>query len=287
MGLGTNQFTATDVAVFKPEIWTEKLNDFYKARLVAAKFFLDMSEDAVGGGDVLHLPNLTEMATNTKGNGSQVTLISPTETSIDLTISTWEETSFLVEDLERAQVKRSYNLQERYISNAGYSVGKSYDADILGLYSGLSNSVNDSASAVTDAIIRSSIQTLDEGDIPMEDRGFFFYPSIVWGDLMGIDKFTLLNQAGQSPLAQGMVASLYAIPVYSTTQVVITNTDFVHNLLAHREAFAHASQGVNGPGIRLQSSYIQEYLGELSTADGIWGVIENRDAAAVEIQAIK
>jgi len=150
----------------------------------------------------------------------------------------------------------------------------------------LDNSVNDSASAVADADIREAIQTLDVNNVPMEDRAFFFYPTIVWGDLMAIDKYTLLNQAGKSPVTDGMVATLYGIPVISTTQVVLTNTDFVHNLLAHKEAFAFAMQGIEGARPRMQSNYVPEYLGELTTADLIYGVIENRDVAAVEIQAI-
>ena len=178
-------------------------------------------------------------------------------------------------------------MQERYVRNAAYSVAKAYDTALLGLYSGLGNSVNDSASAVTDAVIREAIQTLDEADVPYEDRAFFFYPSIVWGDLMGIDKFTLLSQSGHNPITEGMIASLYAIPVISTVQVPVTHTDYVHNTLAHKEAFAHASQGIAGPGVRMQSNYIPQYLGELSTADVIYGVIENRDANAVEISAIK
>ncbi|MEW6606037.1 MAG: hypothetical protein AB1414_01115 [bacterium] len=290
MAFPTNTFTATDLAVFIPEKWSDTINDFFKAKLVAADHFLNMTPDLAGGGDIIHIPNLTEMAASTKSNATAVTLVSPTETSVDLTVTTWKECSFAIEDSEADQIMRSYTLQQRYIQNAGYSIAKALDTAILGLYSGLSQSVNDSASAVADADILAAIQKLDEADVPAEDRAFFFYPSITWGDLMAIDKYTLLEQAGVAAVQKGMIAKLYGIPVISTTQVPITATDFVHNILAHKEAFAFATRPLPGAkenGVRLQSNYMADYLSTISTADIIYGVVENRDAAAVEIQSIK
>ena len=37
--------------------------------------------------------------------------------------------------------------------------------------------------------------------------------------------------------------------------------------------------------VRMQTSYLQEFLGELSTADIIFGIIENRGTSGVYIKA--
>ncbi len=74
MALGTNGFTQADLAVMRPEIWSEKLNDFFKANLKAAKHFLNMSSDVATEGDVINIPNLTQMSATAKTNNAEITL---------------------------------------------------------------------------------------------------------------------------------------------------------------------------------------------------------------------
>lgn len=73
MAFPTDSFTSADLDVMIPEIWSEKINDFFRAKLAAADFFLDMSSD-VPEGDQLNIPNLTEMSANSKSNATAVTL---------------------------------------------------------------------------------------------------------------------------------------------------------------------------------------------------------------------
>lgn len=83
--------------------------------------------------------------------------------------------------------------------------------------------------------------------------------------------------------------SLYGIPVYSSTRLpYVSGTDGRVGCLAHKEAIVHAAITPNpnsGMKVRIQESYKQEYLGTLVTADVMFGVIENRDAAGVTIYA--
>ena len=292
----TDTFTAADLAEYIPEKWSMTINDFFRAKLAAARFFLDMSDDVEDGGDIIHIPNVTEPAATSKTIAQAVTIVSATETPVDLTVTTWKECSFAIEDNQASQVLRSYNTQKIYIQASGFACAKSLDTALMALYSGLDNSVNDSASAVADADILEAIQTLDEADVPAEDRQFFFRPSIVWGDLMALDKYTHASEMGQQNMMnQGAIGMLYGIPVVSTTQVTKTHTDYVHNLLAHKSAFAWATRSLPGAYVdpdsgasllRLQANYVPQYLSTLSTADIIYGVVENIDNAAVEIRSI-
>jgi len=287
MAFPTGTFTATDLAAVIPEIWSKKVNEFFRAKLVAANFFTDMSDDVAGGGDTIHIPSLTELSANDKSNAAAVTLNSPTESTIDLSINTWKECSFAIEDKEARQVLRSYNIQKRYAQAAAYAIAKALDSALLGLYAGLSTDVGNSASDISDAFVIDAIKNLDENDVPAEDRAFFFYPSVMWTAYQTIQKYYDASQAGwnsdEAPVKNGPRGVLYGIPVYVTTQVPITNTTWVHNMLAHKDAFVYAKAG----DIRLQSNYIPEYLSTLTTADLIYGVAENRDAAAVEISTTK
>jgi hypothetical protein len=129
------------------EIWGDRINDFFKCKLIITDFFTDRSGELAAGGDTLHTPNLTEMSANTKTNAVAVTLNSPTETSIDLVINTWKEVSFAIEDREAAFVKQSYAIQERYAKNAGYTIAAVLETAVATLFSGFSQSVGSSATS--------------------------------------------------------------------------------------------------------------------------------------------
>lgn len=252
-----------------------------------AGFFTDRSDELRGGGDILHTGNLTEMTTNAKANGAQVQLQSPTETEIQLNVNTWIETSFMVEDDIAAQWLKSYSLQERYAKNAAYSVAKAVDTAIATLFSGFSGSVGTAGVAVLDTVIRAAISTLDSADVDLEECAFFFHPSVVWEEIQAIDRFAVVqNTMGADPVLRGHVGFLYGIPVIATTNIQVNGGGGYFNCLAHKDAihFATASlEGAGEMGMRIQTNYIPEYLGHLTTADVKYGVVENRDNAGVQI----
>ena len=296
MAFPSDTFTSSDLAVMIPEIWGSKINDFFKCQLVMADFFVDRSDELVGGGDVLHTPNLTQMSANTKTNGAAVTLNSPTETSQDLTVSTWSEVSFAIEDREAAQVKQSYNLQERYAKNAGYTLGRTLEAAIAALFSGFSTSVGSSATAIADSNIRAAIATLETNCVPREELAFFMHPNVFWNQVQALDKFSLaINSPVNDPTAKYPAAFLYGIPVFTSNLVPVVAGGY-NNMLIAKDAIHWASlslpvmtygKGMIGAyNVRVQSSYIPDFLSTLTTADLCFGVVENRDNAGVIIKTI-
>lgn len=303
---GTNTYSGSDFAGVFPEIWSDFMNWQYEAKLFAAKFFLDLSADVQNGGDVINIPDLftNVFSASTKSNGSEVTLLSPTTQSAALTVNTWKETSFLIEDMQAAALLKSQNLQKGLAEKASYTVAKAFDSSLLALATGLSGIVNDSASDVTDPDVRNALATLDNSDVPAEDRGFFFHPNVVWQDLFGIAKYYDAATLGltSGPVVTGQIPALYDVPIYKTTNVDATLTSY-QNMLVHKTAFAFAvaslgnanatagiptgSVGQFDGQVRIQSNYIPENLGALTTADVIYGVAENRDAAGIWIKSRK
>lgn len=296
MAFPTGTFTGDsgDLDVMIPAVWGEKINDFFRANLVAANFFTNRSEELMDGGNILYTPNITEMSASSKSNATPVTLASPTETSVTLTVDQWYECSFAIEDREAAQVKRSYAVQETYARNAGFAVAKKLDTALVTLFSGFSQTVGASTASVADSDIRAAIALLDTANIPQEDRAFFVHPTVFWNQLQGIDRFALaINSPVQDPVAKKPLAYLYGVPVYITSQIqYVSGTTGRYNALAHKDAIHWAtsplgasSKGgmVGAMGVRVQSNYIPDYLSTLTTADILYGVIENRDAAGVAI----
>lgn len=292
----TDTFTgdAGDLDVMIPAVWGEYLNKFYQSNLVMANFFTDRSGEIANGGNIIYTPGITEISANAKTNATAVTLNSPTETAATLTVTTWYESSFNIEDREAAIVKHSYEIQRQYAEGAAYAVAKVLDTAIAALFSGFTQTVGSSTAAIADSDIRAAIAYLDNANVPMGDRAFFVNPTVFWTQLQAIDKFSLaVNSPVQDPVAKKPMAMLYGVPVYITTQIqYVSGTTGRYNALAHKDAihFATAPLGagskggmVGSSGIRVQSNYVPQYLSTLTTADICYGVIENRDTSGVAL----
>lgn len=289
----TNTETSVSLASYIPNIWGQRINDFYKAKLTCAPFFTDRSDEVEEGGSTLYTPNMTEMSANAKVNATQVTLNAPTETKITLTINQWYECSFAIEDAQAAQVKRSYSIMERYAMNAGYSIARNLDTAITALFSTFTNSVGSSTVNLADSDIRDAIAALEALNVDTEEAAFFFHPNTFWKQMQAIDKFSLaINAPVQDPVAKDPKASLYGRPVFVTTQIAfVSGTTGRFNALAHPDAihFATSPLGEGGSmgkmvgsdGIRVQSNYFPTYLSTITTADILYGVVLNRAYAGV------
>lgn len=266
-----------------------------------ADFFVDRSAELAEGGSALYTPNLTEFTAAAKSNATAVTLNNATDTKVTLTVDQWYEVSFAIEDREAAQVKHSYYIQERYAQSAGYTMAKKLEVALAVLFQGFSTVVGASTTNLADSEIRAAISALEAVGIDTtSDVAFFVSPAVFWKQIQNLDKFSLaINSPVNDPTAKTPRATLYGIPVYVSNNVqYVSGTAGRYNALAHRDAlhFATSPLGSGGSldsntgtsmtgryGVRVQSHYIPEYLATLTTADLLYGVIENRDNAGISI----
>lgn len=235
------------------------------------------------------------MSANAKSNATAVTLNAPTDTKVTLTVDQWYECSFAIEDAEAAQVMRSYSLMERYAKNAGYSIAKKLDVAIVTLFSGFSTSVGSSTVNLADSDIRNAIAALESADVDTTECEFFVSPNVFYKQIQAIDKFSLaINSPVNDPTRKAPAGFLYGIPVNVTTTIqYVSGTTGRYNALAHPDAIHWAtsplgsggSMGsmVGASGVRVQSNYVPQYLSTVTTADIMYGVIENRDTSGVAI----
>lgn len=299
MALGTDNFTQADLDVSIPEIYGQKINDYFRYALDLASFFVDRSDELAEGGDTIYTPNLSALSVNTKTNQAQVTLSSPTYTRQTLVVSTWKEASFVIEDREMAQLKKSYYMQDQIAKGGAYEVAQELDSAIAALFAGFSQSVGASSTNVADSNLLAAIATLESAGVPgiySGDVAFILHPNTFYRQIGIIDKFTLWqNTNSEMPREKRPTTMLYGIPVIVTPAVPNeSGSDGRLNVLAHKDAIhwarlsmpAKASKGMVGSeGVRVQQSYVHEYLGDLVTIDLCYGVGENRDTAAVVIKS--
>lgn len=268
------------------------------SNLLAADFFTDFSGMFGGGGDTLNITDIYSnvFSASSKSTGSEVTLNSPAQSELNLSVDTWTENSYLIEDKELQQMLRGSDLLAAYAEQSKYQIAKGLDSALLALYSGLSQTVNDTASDVTDVDVRSAIESVVDDDVDFTKLAFFFHPTVIWHDLMGASKYT--NVYDSDPVATGKLGgmsagrkkafrgNLYGIPVFETTNIQADGASSAYyNLLAHPKAFMFATMTPGAGRIRSQANYLPENLGTLWTTDIIYGVKELRDKAACVIKS--
>jgi N4-gp56 family major capsid protein len=250
-------------------------------------------------GDTIHIPAPSRGSASEKAANSQVTLSAATNSVVNISINKHYEYSKLIEDI--AEVQALASMRKFYTDDAGYALATQVDDDLFALFEGLQggtvggtgaaawekaviggdgttdytgNSTN--ASDITDAGIRKMILALDNADVPMDNRSLIL-PPVAANDLLAINRFTEQQFIGSGDaIKTGKIGQIYGVDVFVTSNCPTVGTDRVGGLF-HRDAIVFAEQ----VGVRTQTQYKQEYLGDLFTADTIYGTGELRNDAGI------
>lgn len=307
MSLGTNGFTGGnggDLTVDIPQKWGQTINDYFRYNLTLASFFIDRSDELSDGGSTIYTPNLSALSTNTKTVNAQVTLSSPEYTKVTLDVSTWKEASFVIEDREAAQIKKSYYLQDKIAKGGAWEVAQDLEDAIAALFTSITtNIVGTAATNLADSSLLAAIAILETAGVPGVydgDVAWIMHPNTFYRQIGNVDKLTLWqNTQTELPRTKAPTRSLYSIPVIVSPAVplgagAVGENSARLNLLAHKDTIhwarlsmpVKAASGMIGSeGVRVQQSYVHEYLGDLVTIDLCYGVVENRDDSAVKMRS--
>jgi N4-gp56 family major capsid protein len=303
MALGTNNTTAAVANNFIPELWSDEVIGAYKANLVTANLVTKLSHKGKKG-DTIYIPVPARGAASAKAANTQVVLSAATNTAVTVTINKHYEYSKLIEDI--AEVQSLASMRKFYTDDAGFALATQVDTDLVTLWEGFQGGTvggtaaamyekavigsvgttlytgnSSNAADITDAGIRAMILKLDNANVPMDNR-YIVMPPIAANDLLGINRFTEQQFIGNGEaIKTGKIGMIYGVDVYissncPTTTTGDTATDRV-GCLFHKDALVLAEQ----VGVRSQTQYKQEYLGDLFTADTLYGVAELRNDAGV------
>ena len=299
MALGSNQVTTSVANNFIPELWSDEVIGAYKSNLVVANLVTKLSHKGKKG-DTIYIPVPARGSASAKAANTQVTLSAATNTKVTVSIDKHYEYSKLIEDI--AEVQSLASMRKFYTDDAGYALAKQVDTDLFALAEGFQggtvggtgasayenaviggdgstaytgNSTN--ASDITDAGIRRMLLTLDDVDVPMDNR-VLIVPPICANDMLGINRFTEQQFIGSGDaIRTGKIGQIYGVDVYITSNAPTPAGTDRAGMLMHKDAMVLAEQ----VGVRSQTQYKQEYLGDLFTSDTIYGVAELRNDAAV------
>lgn len=315
MGLGTNQVTTTTAATFIPEIWSDEIIAGYKKNLVLANLINKMNHSGKKG-DTIHIPKPSRGSASAKAANTEVTLIAATESEVQVAINKHFEYSRLIEDIVDVQAQPS--LRSFYTEDAGYALATQLDSDIgllaktfgddngsgsdfvhsnsfyIDAANGLAAYAVDTVAATdlfTDLAFREAVQQLDDNDVPMDGR-FLVIPPSVRTTIMGIDRYQSSDFVDNRGVVNGQIGSLYGVDIYVSNNLPVVETagdnsasavDTIGAIMAQKDAMVLAEQ----IGVRTQTQYKQEYLGDLMTADTLYGVKTVRPESGLVISVPK
>ena len=300
MALGTNQQTITTAANFIPELWSDEVIAGYKKNLVLGNLVTKINHSGKKG-DTIHIPAPVRGSANAKAANTQVVLQGDTHSVVNLSIDKHYEYSVVIEDITETQALSS--LRRFYTDDAGYALATQVDDDLFTIMEGLQGGTvggsgaalwekavigghgatlytgnSSNATDITDAGIRRMILTLDNADVPMDNRSLVL-PPIAMNDMLGINRFTEQAYIGDgSAIKTGKIGSIYGMDVYISSNCPSINSNAQRvGLMIHKDAVALVEQ----LSVRSQTQYKQEYLGDLFTSDTIYGVGELRNDGGV------
>lgn len=268
--------TVTTGAAFIPEIWSLEVIEAVKSKLVLANLVWRFDKDVMKFGDTVHVPSVSNLVANDKVAGVDVQPQAPTESTVDISINKHKESSFYVEDILAAQANR--DLMKAYTESASYAIAKAIDSDIAALSTGFSNSFGTYNTAITTDVVLDSIEQLDGGDVPEDDRHFVFRPDVK-RDLLDLSTYTSKDFVSGSAVETGKIGDLYGVSTYMSNNVLKSGTS-TSNMLFHRHALGLAMQ--KKP--RVQSEYQLKPLANLVVVDSVYGVLEMRDSFGVLVK---
>ena len=270
-GSGNVNVGVTAANVFRPNIWAKEVLMFVKSNLVLLPLIKHYDSDAQSSGQTVEIPNVSTITANLKAQNTLVTLNYNTETKTTITLNKHYESSFLVEDIVKAQ--SAYDLRSDYTQAAAYAIAEKVDYTIASLMTSTFTGYGAFGTALNDSLILTVNRYLDDAKAPQTDRSLVVTPQGK-AEMLAIDKYIRYDAIGiggdQNSIRNGQIGEIYGVKVYMSQNLVVVATTTTQNnhLFFHKEAFAVAMQ--QEP--RTQASYKQEYLGWLVTVDVLFGV---------------
>lgn len=309
MALGQGQLTFNNVSFFLPQLWADELAVRYKKNLVLANL-VDNLDHTGKYGEVVHIPTATRgtAAQYFSTPGQAVNFTAPVTNEMQIAINQWWVHGKQIPDLVEKQSLPS--LRKFIVNDMSYSLALAVDSylndqvastlqgagpviygatnntkpatgsgSVVGgdgqtLWNPAANTNTGNGTDLTDDGIRRNMQTLDDLDVPGDNR-YWLVPPVTKRKLLGIPRFTEQAFVGEGPeggIRNGYVGNLYGTPVYvSSNTSSFTASD---NATLYRQiVYAHMSALILVTQIkpRVQAQYKVEYLSDAIVADVAFG----------------
>ena len=289
----TGGITVTEVDAAIPEFWANVAIGALKANFVMANLVnRDYDSMVATKGDVVNIVQRGALSVNDKLAGKQITLQTPTNSKIPVTLDKHKEISWLIEDAASAKaIENAVN----YVVDAANALAEQIDKDLLGLYSTLSLQAGSGSAPISVATILEAREKLNIAKAPVSGRYFVVSPQDETA-LLKLEEFTKADWSDENMVAlrEATLGKKYGFTFVMDQNVADTEGQR-HNIAFHKDAFTlvtrplpappagsgaiSTSLEVDGISIRVTRSYSQKDGGMLWTLDILYGVAGLRKAS--------
>jgi hypothetical protein len=247
-------------------------------------------------GKIVSIPVRGALTVNPKAANTVVTLQTPSDTAVNVTLNKHQEVSFLIEDPALAMA--SYDVLDGYLGDATMALAEQIDGDIAALYSGFSQSIN-ATSGLGEDDFRNAQRLLNIAKAPATDRWAVLSADAFY-EAQGIERLINRDYRGdeaQTAVRNGYLGQVFGFNIVLDQQIKRATSD--KNLFLHSDAavlvtrplpVAPAGMGVtqvammeDGISLRTTLSYSADHLGLQATVDVLYGVAELRDLFGVVV----
>jgi hypothetical protein len=323
MALGTNHVIRSEVPNFIPQLWSDEVIASYKSNLVMANLVRKLNHRGKKGSSIKIPTPSRGSASDKSAESQVTLIQHGTDAGLTININKHKEYSRLIEDIVDVQalgsLRRFYTDDAGYaiarrvdkdlilgmaananggtatlVENADGSLDSTSSGTgswVIGdgstAWDPTSTANAGNATDLTDLGIRRLIRSLDDIDAPMAGR-YLVIPPVVKQDMLGFARYTEQSFTGEvgkgNSIRNGLVGDVYGVEIYITNQLPLVEdaggaADQRLVLMFQRDAELLIEQ----MGVRTQTQYKQEYLGDLFTADMIYDVATLR---ATSIKAV-
>lgn len=271
--------TPTTHAVMIPEWWKkDAILELYDAMYMRGNI---NEVDVPLGVDTLHFPNIAKLVAEQITPGTELVGKTNTETQTDLVINQNYGVPITMSKQTMQQAQRNINLLNTYRGRSMEALAWQVDQALLGLYAGLSQSIDRSATDIDEAAIREARKLLNKAKAPQSNRYLTISPEQEEA-MLAIAGFIRADQYGSAvPIQEGIIGKVYGFWVQVTDAVITSTTR--RNLAFHRDfAAIGVQQDANfeiGPYLPLKQGW--DWVASI-----LYGFVEMRDEFAVEIKTV-
>jgi hypothetical protein len=279
MSLSARTPTTASTYYFVPTIYSKKVEEATKKDLVAWDAINSSWESELVKGNVLDIPKSNVVTASEVVVGTKGSALNPLNTAgVQLTIDQWYQAPIDIDYMTLKQTQA--NVEGVASTESAYAIRVQMDTSVCALFSSLggysTSAYGTDGQTLSDDILLYLKETLDESDVPQNNRSLILDPSGLV-DMLKIDKLVsadYIRQGGN--IENGKIGnSVYGCMVRVTNNLAAASTGS-YGAMLHKNAIAGAAQIQNAWVKEFQELHQRRYHSE-----ALWGVIEVNDAFGI------
>lgn len=200
-------------------------------------------------GKTIQVPVTGAVSANDKVAGSVYTKQNPTATNVSVTLDSYKEVTFAIDDVTR--VLENQDSQMAYANDGAIALSEAVESSLFALHPSIQNTItwNRSSATTIDASLLAVRKFFSDKKVPAMEQRFVAVDPTIYNDLLGTDKYSRYDARGTGEsITSGSVINTYGLEIRETQLAPVSGSPVAyHNLAYTKNAFIVASRPLGQP----------------------------------------